>query len=88
MSKLYRIAFGADMKSCPVIVWTVTVQGPVSRKARKLFGPGKLFYVSYVCIEDQSFNNFESDKMKLSVNEAKLTGLWARDCDTIQQVLI
>ena len=26
--------------------------------------------------------------MKLSVNEAKLTGLWARDCDTIQQVLI
>ena len=25
---------------------------------------------------------------KLSVNEAKLTGLWARNCATIQQVLI
>ena len=26
--------------------------------------------------------------MKLSVNEAKLSGLWARNCATIQQVLI
>ena len=26
--------------------------------------------------------------MKLSVNEAKLTGLWAGNCDTIQQVVI
>ena len=26
--------------------------------------------------------------MRLSVNEAKLTSLWARNCDTIQQVLI
>ena len=26
--------------------------------------------------------------MKLSINEAKLTGLWARNCTTIQQVLI
>ena len=26
--------------------------------------------------------------MDLSVNEEKLTGVWARDCDTIQQVLI
>ena len=26
--------------------------------------------------------------MKLLVNEAKLTGLWARNCATIQQVLI
>ena len=26
--------------------------------------------------------------MKLSVNEAKLTGFWARNCATIQQVLI
>ena len=26
--------------------------------------------------------------MKLSLNEAKLTGLWARSCATIQQVLI
>ena len=26
--------------------------------------------------------------MKFSVNEAKLTGLWARDCVTIKQDLI
>ena len=30
----------------------------------------------------------KSNKMKLSVNEAKLTGLWARNCATIQQVWI
>ena len=31
---------------------------------------------------------FKNDRMKLSVNEAKLTGLCARDRATIQQVLI
>ena len=35
-----------------------------------------------------NFNNVESDTMKLSVNEAKLTGFWARNYATIQQVLI
>ena len=38
-----------------------------------LFGHEKLFYVCCVCIHDQSFNNFDNDTMKLSVNEAKLT---------------
>ena len=51
-------------------------------------GPEKLFNVCRVFIQDQSFNNFENDTMKLSVNEAKLTGLWARNCATIQQALI
>ena len=37
---------------------------------------------------DQSFNNFENNTMKLSVNEEKLAGLWARNCATIQQVSI
>ena len=36
----------------------------------------------------KSFNNFENDTMKLLVNEAKLTGLRAMNCATIQQVLI
>ena len=35
-----------------------------------------------------SFNNLENDTIKVSVNEAELTGLWARNCATIQQVLI
>ena len=51
-------------------------------------GPGKLFFVCRVCIQDQSFNNFENGTMKLSLNEAKLTGFWAGNCGTIQQVLI
>ena len=40
------------------------------------------------CIQDQGSNNFENDIIKLSVNKAKLIGLWAINCDTIQQVLI
>ena len=52
--------------------------GTVSRKSRWLLGPGKLNYDGRVCIQGQSFNNFENDEMKLSVNEANLTGLWAK----------
>ena len=48
----------------------------------------KVFYVCRVCIQDSSFNNSDNDAMKLSVNEAKLTGLWARNCATITKVLI
>ena len=48
----------------------------------------KLFYVCRVGILDQSFNNLEIDTIKLSVNEAKLAGLRATNCVTIQQVLI
>ena len=31
--------------------------------------------VCHVCIVDQSFNNFEEDTVKVSVNETKLNGL-------------
>ena len=57
---------------------------PITFQARKAV------YVCRVCIQDQSFNNFENefDTMKLSANEAKLTGLCARNSATIQQVLI
>ena len=48
----------------------------------------KLFYVYRVCIQDLSFSNSENDIMKLSLNGAKLTSLWARNCADIQQVLI
>ena len=40
-----------------------------------LESPEKLFYVCSVCLQYQSFNNFENDTMKVSVNAAKLTGL-------------
>ena len=36
----------------------------------------------------QSFSNSEDNKMKLSVDEAKLTGLWARTVLTTQLVWI
>ena len=60
----------------------------LSQKSLWLFGPVKPFYVYSVRIQDQSFNNFENGKMKLSVDEAKLTGLWAKNFATIQLVLI
>ena len=31
---------------------------------------------------------FKNDTIKLSVNEAKLTGLWDKNCATIHQVVI
>ena len=52
---------------------------PFLKRRRKVF---------YVCIQDSSFNNSDNDTMKLSVNEAKLTGLWPRNCATITKVLI
>ena len=62
--------------------------GSVSWKFRWFFGPGKLFWVCRIYIQDESFNNFDNDTTKLSVNEAKSTGLWARNYATIQQGLI
>ena len=42
-------------------------------------------YVVFAFKIDQSFDNFDNNTMKLSVNEAKVAGLWARNCATIQQ---
>ena len=63
-------------------------RGPVFRKSRQLFEPGKLLCVCRVYIQGQSFNNFENNKMKLSaVNETKFsTGLWTRNRAAIQQL--
>ena len=56
----------------------LSLKVPITFQARK----------AVVCIPDQRFNNFENDTMKLSVNEPKLTSLWAWNCATIQQVLM
>ena len=61
--------FGIWEVFCP---YEPPYQEPVSGKSRKPFGPEKLFRV---CNQDQGSNNFENDIIKLSVNEAKLTGL-------------
>ena len=41
-----------------------------------------------VFIQDESFNNFEKNAMKPLLNDAKSTGLWARNCATIEQFFI
>lgn len=51
-------------------------------------GPESWFYVYHVCIKDQSFHDFEHDKIKLSIKEAKSTGLLARNSASIQEDFI
>ena len=41
---------------------------------RPLPPPPPLFLNQTVCIQGQNFNNFENDRMNLSVSKAKLTG--------------
>ena len=53
--------------------------GSFSQKSRYLFGPGKLFYVFHVYLQDKHFNRFANDQTKLLANENKLTGLSARN---------
>ena len=43
------------------------------------FFPAWKAVLCLLCIQDQSLNNFENNTIKLSVNEAILTGLWARN---------
>ena len=74
-SERNRLNFKKFVRCFKIIVCSLLGEWPVSRKSRNLFGPEELFYVFRVCIQGQSFNNFENDTMKLSVNEARLTGL-------------
>ena len=69
--------------------WNEYVLGPGTRfwKDQVTSGP-KAVYGLPRLLQDQSFNNFENDTMKLSANEAKLTGLCSRNFSTIQQVFI
>ena len=41
--------------------------GDCFSKVSVTFRAGKLFFVCCVCIQDQSFNNFENNKINLSV---------------------
>ena len=61
-------------------IWDLFLEVPKSFRARNMF------CACCVHIQDQSFNNFENNTMKLTVNEAKLTGLWAGNCATIQRL--
>ena len=62
--------------------------GPFLERPGNFSGAESCFFVWRVCIQDQSFNNFENDTIKLSDIGAKLNGLWARNCAIIQHVFI
>ena len=90
--KVRKILFSVVKReySALVLSWCVAVTifwGPFLESLDNFSGP-KSAFVFTVFAWDQSFNNFENDTMKLSVNEAKLTGLWARNFTTIQLLLI
>ena len=59
-----------------------------SQETWVLFLESPITFRTSVCIQYQSFIDFETDIMKLSVNEAKVTDLWTRNCATIQLDLI
>ena len=65
----------------------VLSRSPFLERPSDFFSPESCF-VCHVCLQYQSFNNFESCTMKLSIKKAKLTGLWAMNCASVQEVLI
>ena len=60
----------------------------ISIRNANTYPAGSGFSEARVCIQNQSFNNSENDTKKLSVNEAKLTGLWEKNCATIHCQLV
>ena len=69
-------------------VESVSCPGPRFSKVLVTFRARKAVFVCPVCIQDQGIDDFKNDHMKLPIDEAKLTGLWARNCTTVQQILI
>ena len=75
-----------DVRPCPQDLLGSPTKVPATSRAWR--AARKAVLCCCVFIQDQSFNNFENNTIKLLGNEAKLTGLWARNWATIQQVLI
>ena len=67
---------------------SVSCPGARFSKVLVTFRARKAVFVCLVCIQDQGLDDLKNDQMKLSIDEAKLTGLWARNCAIIQQILI
>ena len=53
-----------------------STRGPLLESPDNFSGPNSCFMFCRVCIQDESFNNFDNNEVKLSVNEAKLPGFW------------
>ena len=64
-------------------VWILEARGLFLNSPSNVSGPERCFVVALFTFKIKVSIIFENDTMKLSVNEAKLTGLWARNCATI-----
>ena len=51
-----------------------TTRGQLLESPDNFSGPKSCFMFCRVCIQDESLNNFDNNKVKLSVNEAKMAG--------------
>ena len=54
---------------------SVSCRGARFSKVLVTFRARKVVFVCLVCIQDQGIDDFKNDHMKLSIDEAKLTGL-------------
>ena len=54
---------------------SVSCRGARFSKVLVTFRALKAVFVCLVCIQDQDIDDFKNDHMKLSIDEAKLTGL-------------
>ena len=70
------------------VVPTSLVDGFFNKRSEACFSKVPITFIFLAWKADQTLNNFENNTMKLLENEAILTGLWASNCATIQQVLI
>ena len=77
-----------DARNNTVLHATVTNQGPVSRSPGNFSGPDRCFVLVVFAFKIKVSIIFKNNTIKLSVNEAKVTGLWDRNCATFQQVVI
>ena len=59
-------------------VESVSCPGAPFSKVLPTFRARKAVFVCLVCIQDQGIDDFKNDHMKLSIDEANLTGLLVR----------
>ena len=70
---LYRVIALSSVSSLPYLGLYFPLRGTF------------MFNICCVCIQYESFNNFENDTNNESVNEIKSTGFWSRNRAAIQQ---
>ena len=74
MQNYWNLSFSGQL-----IIGIFQKQAPGARFSKVLvaFRVQKAVYICHIYIQDRSFNNFENDTMRLSVNEAKTDWFWS-----------